>query len=241
MPGIRTLRVLPALLVVSACSGAQQRGDSGELSDAADGSARCEQERTAVVGQEQVVPELGFSAAEVLAFSEEQHETTLQWLPTQLVEYQPGSGNVPMLLSVSYEGASIDFVDSTLRAVDGNVSDVDIECADALAIEVEVALETMDGALRERLTAELRASTTTAAQIVHEVELDSLVGTFEITEVEGFGFADEGSAELSQPTFRLFFSGLGARGSFDALLVESNSEVATGGLVEFARWPVAEP
>ena len=46
-----------------------------------------------------------------------------------------------MLLSVGYEGGPIDFIDSMLRDVDGTLLDDDIECADALAIEVEVALE----------------------------------------------------------------------------------------------------
>ena len=238
--GPRILQGFLVLFVLSACSDEDPSGDSGGPSVPTEGTARCEQERRGVESLAQVVPELGFRAVDVLTFSEKQHQTTLQWLPTQFVEYRPGSGSVPMLLSVSYAGGPIDFIDSMLRGVDGTLLDDDMECADALAIEVEVELETADGALRERFTAELRASRATAAQILHDVELDSLVGAFEITQIDGFGFADEGSAELWQPTFRLFFAELGAQGSFDALLVESNSEVATGGLIEFARWPAPE-
>ena len=235
MFGLRIARTLVVLLTLSACSG----GDSGGSSSFADEGAVCEQERTTIDGLEQVVEALGFSPAEVLAFSQKEHQTTLRWLPTDRVRYGPESGDVRMVVGVLYEGGAIEFIDSTLRAVGGSLLDDDSRCVDALAVEVEVTLETAEGALRERFTAELRASAGTATQIVHEVNLDALAGAFEITHIEGSGFLDGASVELRQPTFQLHFSELGAEGRFESLYVESSSDsgVATGNLVEFARWP----
>ena len=229
---------------LTACGGGQTPDELSGGEGILNGENECEETRTPVTSLEQTVGKLGFSAAEVLAFSAKKHETMLAWLPVQRLSYGPESGDVPLSLTVRHTGGPIDLVESTPRAVDDNFLDRAVSgggCGDALAIEVDVELTTAQGALSEQFTAELRASTAVSASIVQQVELDALGGTFEARISDGSEGANPDSAELSQPTLRITFSEVGTEGRFDALFVEyfgsAESGFATGGLVEFARWP----
>ncbi len=241
---IKTTLMLAIGFGLTACGGGQPPGEFAGNAGILDGVDECEETRTPVGSPEQMVGELGFSAAEVLAFSAKEHETMLTWLPAQRVSYGPESGDVPVSVTVRHTGGPIDFVESTPRALGDNILDGPVSgngCGDALAIQVEVELTTAEGALAERFTAELRATSALSAGIVQQVALDALDGTFEAMLIEGSEGANPGSAELVQPTLRITFSELGTEGRFEALLVErfgsAESGFATGGLVEFARWP----
>ena len=245
---LRRLRITrwPAIAFgLAACSGGPG-GDGLALGTGnTDADSPCEETRTPVNVLEQVGGGLGFSAVEVLAFSAKEHQSVLRWPPVQHVTYGPESGDVAVSVSVRYAGGPIEFVESTPRSFGGDVF-LDIgpavnRCANALAIEVEVELTTAEGALEERFTAELRANSALSAELVQAVELDALDGTFEVMLIEDPERANPGTAELVQPKLRITFSELGTQGRFEALFQERSgsgaSGVASGGLVEFARWP----
>jgi hypothetical protein len=211
---------------VVACDGSQS--ESGELT----GMGGCCETRTPLDGVDQVVTELGFSASEILAFAAGEHATVLRWLPSDAVTYGPESGDVPLSVSVRYAGGPVDFVQSTEAPTGTSFPSP----ADALAIAVELEVTTDGGALAEVFTGELRASSVLTATLMHMMELDMLGGTFEVLSVDGFD--GSGSAELTQPRLRIDFSDEGTVGRFEALLLEPRAPgVATGGNVEFARWP----
>jgi hypothetical protein len=208
------------------------------------GESACEEIRTPLGLLEQPGGGLGFSAAEVLAFSAKEHQSMLRWLPVERVSYGPETGDVTLSVTVSYAGGPIELVESTPRPCSDTCLDIHLPCVNALSIEVEVELTTAEGALEERFTADLLARSGLSAEIVHAAELDALGGAFEVMLVGGPQLADPAGAELRQPTFRISFSELGTEGRFEALLVErfgsAESGVAVGNFLEFARWPADE-
>ena len=246
MPGTMLRRLgnilwLAIIFGLAACGGSPAGDELALGTGNTDGDDFCERTRTPVNILEPVGSGLGFSAAEVLSFSAKKHQSVLRWLPVQRASYGPESGDVPVSVSVRYAGGPIDFIESTPRSSGGDTF-LDIGpaadgCTNALAIEVEVELTTAEGALDERFTAELRARSALSAEIVQAVELDAMGGTFEIALTE----ANLESAELVQPRLRITFSELGTQGRFEALFLDrggsGGSGFATGGLLEFARWP----
>ncbi|MGB5697796.1 MAG: hypothetical protein WBM46_19250 [Polyangiales bacterium] len=234
-------------IVLSACS---EGGADGVGSDTfVDGALVCHESRTPIGGRADMVAELGFRADDVLAFSATEHQGMLRWLPTQALTYGPESGDVTLSVAIDYAGGPIELVQST-RALDADpppgVDVVPLEggCFDALAIEVELEITTAGGALAERFTTEMRARTAQTANILRQLDLDALDGTFEVTAIEGSGSldAEPDSIEL-QPRLWIEFSELGSQGRLDAKLFERYG--GSGGVVVFhdvalAHWPADE-
>ena len=227
-----------------ACSG-DPAGDELALgAENTAGEGACEEVRTPLGVLSVAGGGLGFSAFEVLAFSEGEHQSMLRWLPVERVSYGPETGDVALLVTVSYEGGPIELIESTPRPCSDICLDIHFPCANALSIEVEVELTTAEGALEERFTADLLARSALSADIVHAIDLDALGGAFEVVPVGGPQLADPAGAEIRQPTFRISFSEVGTEGRFEALLVgrygSAESGVVVGDFLDFAYWPADE-
>jgi len=111
----------------------------------------CDEQRTPLELAE--ASPLGFSAADVLSFTEGEQVTTIEWQPIDL-PYGPESGTTQLTLSVESLGRA--------RYVDRGENSC---CFDVVQIDVRVSLETSGGALGESFVAVLEARSPDAASL----------------------------------------------------------------------------
>lgn len=245
MSRLRTIPLLAFTFGVAACGGEPATDEEGLGTDNGQ-QGPCEETRTSLGLLEQAGAGLGFSATEVLAFAEKDHQSVLRWLPMERVSYRPEAGDVPVSVSVDYAGGPIELVESFLKYppdfIDVGPGLYEDSCINALSIEVEVELTTAAGALAERFTADLRARSALSAEIVHPVELDAMGGSFEIIQFHDLDLPDTTGTEVRQPMFRISFSELGTDGRFEALLLQFwGGGAVAGAFLELARWPAGDP
>lgn len=137
-------------------------GQSGEE------GARCEASSSTTLARDEVSP-LGFTPAEVLAFTEGTHVGELVWADGPTTD---------VTVSVTFEGGSIAFVDYEVVTDDGAEPAAEIGCADLVEVEERVAVVSADGAFDESFTVVLGAASADAMTGVHA--LDDVNGTFTV-------------------------------------------------------------
>jgi hypothetical protein len=146
---LTNLLLLTAVAGASGCAGGQTGGEDvpGLL---------CSEQRTPLeLGQ---VSPLGFSAADVLSFTEGEHFTTIEWQPID-VPYAPESGTQQLTFSIENLGRA--------RYVDRSG---DSCCFAAVQVDVRVTLETSGGALGESFVTVLEARRADAASLYASIE-----------------------------------------------------------------------
>lgn len=241
-----------ALLACAACTSDRPDGTStgnplpdpdggGRDPDDAEGNGDlatggfCEAGEMTALGLNEDSP-LGFSAADILAFSAGTHEAAIRWNP-QLpgVTLSPESGEQEITITVTASGEPR-FVQP--KPPENNGAEdllIDIEgsgCASWVEIDVDVTVETSGGALDESFEGLLRAQSPLTSSIFYGPEPDELGGEFAVAvsgDFEGF--------TLAQLGLNIRFSPYGAGGTFNGLLQRSTGDAVTaapGGMKPYA-------
>lgn len=151
--------MLSVLLALTGCI----LGDKNEAS-----SPYCVDEAV-VIGLDEV-SELGFAPQAVVDLALGEHEGTVTW--------DRGS-DAAISLSVSQVGEAR-FVDSEVEVPDGPVNDIWVECPDRVEVDVLVELSTDDGWFDESFELALISFDGELASFEQELDLDELVGSFDI-------------------------------------------------------------
>lgn len=131
----------------------------GQTGQESEGAAACEQSNP--VPDDEVTP-LGVSATQVAAALAGPFEAPLVW-------YQRDT-SAQLTVAIAYAGGSA-------RYVSGN-------CPGELQLDVTVTIATDDGLLDERVTGTLHASAADSAQVVAEVDLAELAGSYDASEFD---------------------------------------------------------
>jgi hypothetical protein len=134
---------------------------------------------------------LSFTGADVLAFAGGTHTASLLWSPNSApATYGPEQGESSIEMTVLYTGGQVRFVhsESTTPPNAGQATDLLAPgCQpDRLEVDVVVRLSTSGDALAEEFAATLRANSPTVAQLLHELPLDTLSGTFAVSVPPGY-------------------------------------------------------
>jgi hypothetical protein len=186
----------------------------------------CDRDPSELAGVDAESP-LGFSAADLLAFSAGLHETTIRWQPSRIASYGPETGEHALTLRVTHAGGEARYVEYREAEDDlhgGEEPAIDREpCANLNAVEVDVEVEvtTDGGALEERKTAALRASSTRWATLRIPLDAEMLGGEFAVTETRPAGF------RLVQLALEFGLSPLGLRGTFDGVFEKRSADAIT--------------
>ena len=143
------LRHLTSLLLLTAFASAP--GCAGGQTGHEDVAGHCIEQQTQLdLGE---VSPLGFSAADVLKFTEGEHVTAIEWQPIDVL-YGPESGTNELTLSVESLGRAR-YVDRGKNAC----------CFAAVQVDVRVTLGTSGGALGESFVTVLEARSADAASL----------------------------------------------------------------------------
>lgn len=177
--------------------------------------------------------ELGFSAADILAFAEGTHEENLRWNEQTLATYGPESGAGEITIRVEAVGA-VRFLEPPTASDNGGLLGGP-SCRGALEIDVEVQIETAGGALDESFEATLRSDNPLEAVAFARLEPETLGGAFEVLEVSLAGFS------LAQLDLTLSFTPFGSSGALSATFERITADAAIGaaGGPPLAEWGAA--
>jgi len=159
-----SLRVLGTWTLAAAligCGGAQAGGQTGEETE---GGCRL---AVTPLALDEVSP-LGFSASDVLEFSEGERQAELRWLASDL-DYGPEHGDSGITARVTLRGKA-QFVKV--------VEDKNLRCVDAVRVPITLELTTSGGALSERMDTRLVANSSTEAKVSALREPSELQGEF---------------------------------------------------------------
>ncbi|MEZ4452965.1 MAG: hypothetical protein R3B09_26130 [Nannocystaceae bacterium] len=221
-----TLKLIPALSLslLAALATACDRGHA-DLED----PFECEEVVTVLAGPE-AASAIGFTAAEVLATVSGSHSAPLHW-HQGAIQVGPESGASELTVEVTYAGGEIRFVDAKSPYGD----EAGGQCAPRLEIDAEIKLHTAGGALDEAFTATLRAVRPDVAVLAHEIEVDAIEGTLEVTSIE----PAEGKA--APMNLGVGIAAFGLFGAFDGGVEVVSGDTAAYGFHNYATFPSAEP
>jgi hypothetical protein len=188
---LRTLALLasgPACaLWLTGCMGGQTGGEfdgGGEGPPHAPGKPTeygCKDTKTAVALFDS--SRLGFSAADVLAYSAGNHAASLLWSTPAIVpvRFGPEQGSSSLEMTIEHAGGDVRFVESepAESGEGGTSSGAAVVCGpDRLEIDITVRFATGGGALSESFAGVLVASVPGRAELSHDWPIDRLSGSF---------------------------------------------------------------
>lgn len=198
----------------------------------AHGGYECVEEVTVLAGVE-VVSELGFSAADVLASAAGSRTASMTWSKgiddgPITIELGPEQGEAQLVVDIAHAGGEVRYIKSTL---DGDGADFSNgQCNDRLEIDVVVDVNSSGGGFAESFTAPLRATTRGIATLRHAIDLADLAGTFAPTKVE------PAHTEIGALLFDLGVSPSGLFGGASATVVLEEGGAALATDMQVARW-----
>ena len=164
--------------------------------------------------------DLGFSAADVLAFAEGSHEETLTWNEPFNATIAPETGEQSITVTVTRGDGEVRWVDS-VPDPDFHL-EIATNCTGRLEIDVTVELQSSGGALDESLDVTLTARSELLASAFLRPDPDALGGALTITPTEP-GF------ELAQIDLSMQFTPFGASGRLDVILEMRTDDAVTAG------------
>jgi hypothetical protein len=212
-----SLRVLGAWALASALMGcgAQAGGQTGE-----EGGKGCRFALTPLSFEE--TSPLGFSAADVLAFSEGEQRAPLRWLASD-VPYGPEQGPSEITARVAPQGKA-EFAEPAPQQGE-------LLCTEAVRIPVTLELSTAGGALSERVETRLEAASARQAQIVALLDSNEIRGDF------AFDSVTLGERRFVRLEIALYFES----GTFSGFMQGGIQDGSTGdgGVTSFRSVPLA--
>jgi hypothetical protein len=204
------VRALPAsALLLAVCAPALVGCDSPQGGGQIGGekTAGCYELVSTPLGLDEVSP-LGFSAADALPTIEGARTETLLWAK---------GGDTVLSLEALYVGGDTRFVESEYRSY-GQTGAPVLDCPPAIEIDLDLDFATADGAFAETWQGTARAESAQSATFFHDLDLDALAGTYQVTEVEPADF-DAVSVFAS-----VVFSGQSVSGSLSGQATFSDGE-----------------
>lgn len=195
---------------------------------------------------------LSFSGADVLAFAGGTHTSSLRWSPDSApATFGPEQGESNIEMTVLYSGGQVTFVHyqsatpsetGSANAGRGGAPNAEAPTPltsatcqpDRLEIEVVVRLNTSGGALTEEFEATLSANSPTLAQLVQDLPLEALSGTFTVSLPEGYSTRSlKVDAYLQADSFRG-----GLWGQVDVPQPKDPANPRSGSIeIQYAQWP----
>jgi hypothetical protein len=170
--------VLLAIAAAAGCASESMGGQTGE-----EGSGCVPVQSTALASDERSA--LGVSAEQVVAGLGAEHRGQLT--------YDDGTAT-PVRIAFAYAGGEIAFVEHELRDEQRQERDGEVgaepalepaaECQDLLRVAGTLDFETEDGAFDETWNVHLDADSPTTASVLHEIDLDALHGSFQVTQLD---------------------------------------------------------
>lgn len=190
--------------------------------------------------------ELGFSAADILAFAAGEHREVVRWNPLRDAAYGPEHGQGSIQVSVTaagdvrYVGPPNIASEGSDGAGDGLLGGAEIDiahggCSGYLEIPVQLTLKTGGGALDEHMQATLRARSELAAELFAHPKPDMLGGALTVEETaDGF--------RLGQLDLSIQFTPFGMSGTLSGVLERRLGSGVTSGVTAAATGdrPLAE-
>jgi hypothetical protein len=120
---------------------------------------------------------LGYSADDILAFSDGEFSTNLVWFEDET--------SVPFDLTISYLGGPIELIDQEPLSSTGGPSDpIDVECTDSLSIEVELSFSTPDGTFNENTTTNLSVQSSDHSSFYLQYDANAFSGTYDFDQAD---------------------------------------------------------
>ncbi len=162
------LTVASASLAAAGCESPQSGGQIGGE------DARCVAVTTTPLGPDEASP-FGYSPNELVAAIGGARTVPLAWA-------KGGSTELTLTVTPAIDGAA--FVDYEYEDAGGDGAQPEIGCEDAVEVPASISFHTADGAFDETLSLTLSSRAADRAAFFHELDLDSLTGTYEVTEVD---------------------------------------------------------
>lgn len=228
---------LSAFLCLYACEDGTSTGNPnmdgdgpGEISNAG-GGTNCKIKSAQEIGVD-AETSLGFKASDLLAFVEGKHEEKLRWNPQDGFGYGPESGEHALTIEITRKGAPRL---THYTPVSSNGGEIGLlggadDCSDAIEIDVQVHVETDQGALDETFDSTLVARNRKSISIYHRLKDDAANGSFATTSVS------VPNARVVQLSLGMTLTEFGTQGSFTGILEQrSNGAVSAGA----SRDPIA--
>jgi len=174
----------------------------------------------AEVGDQEVVPELGLSAADILEWVEGSRSEAGLWMepPTDpAVGWTPASGETDVELHLSRGAGS---------------AEQSVDCGPGLRIPMVVNIRTSNGALDESLDASLTATSADFVQISAQVDFEAVSGSLEVTNAPNGWY-------LVQPTLGVALMPSASAGTLSAIFERSTQDavMALSQPAVLLRWP----
>jgi hypothetical protein len=144
-------------MVAVACTGGTRPGDGGQFGEEA--GARCVVVQSTPLQLDEESP-LGFTPQAVLAMAEGSHEHELSWLVRD--ETTGVAVTVTSLGTAAYVEQAVE--------TDEGYGGAEPYCAPYVAVDIELEINTDDGALAESFTTALSAEAAESAGLIHDLE-----------------------------------------------------------------------
>jgi hypothetical protein len=185
----------------------------------------CKGEAT-VLDSTSAVTELGFSAADVLAFAAGTHEEPIRWHDNDIATLGPEKGEHVVTITLGHDDGEIRWMtpatapggnlggpEPAIAPADGPAVDLPAigGCRPWLEIDVQVTIKSDGGALDESFDATLRTRNKLLASLYANPDPDELGGTFAPEEILQPGF------ELVQLSLDVNFTPFGVNGIFNGV------------------------
>ena len=166
---------------------------------------------------------LGFSGAEALETIGGEWTRPLTW---------GKGGETELTLSIAYAGETR-YLDREWKG-DGAEAEPADDCPDVLELAISVEFTTADGGFAESWTASALAPEPSSAWHRHELDLDALEGSYEVSEIDPTEWDDVvGYVDLS------LTAGVGASGSVDGLASRADEDQGPDGVAEAVPFTIA--
>lgn len=181
--------------------------------------------------------DLGFTAADILAFAEGTHEESIRWHDSFIATLGPEMGEHKVTVTVHNNDGEVRLMTPKTEAGGGTGIEPAIDigtvggCSPWLEIDVKVTIKTDGGALDESFDATLRARNALFATLFTHPDPKHLGGSFAPKEILEPGF------ELTQLDLSIGFTPFGMSGLFDGVFTQQSNDsvgAAAGGGGAFA-------
>jgi hypothetical protein len=221
---IKTVASLLPLLLVAACSSSATDGGSNEPDDPKEALMGCLPVTVTPIGLDEPTA-LGFTAADVLAIADGDHQTTLAW---------DKGGSTGLGVSVTADAASARYVAREWQDDgSGSLAEPAMDCVDVIEIDAALGFATEDGAFAESWATTLSASEPGLVYLGASVAPDAIAGSYQVTEVD--------PAQFDELTlfFDVSIDGGGATGSVAGQAVQGADNPDPDSSVSAMRFSVA--
>jgi len=241
---MRVSKFVPAAVMVALVAGCGG-GQTGDLSGENEkhgrnttGSNGCDDQLTEISLTDPSA--LGFSAQSVLAFAEQGFQAGLAWQALDQVEYSPSTSETALTLTLRQKGKAFFVHSLPAQPAEGQGAGVLVEVIcppDRLRVGVHAELHSADGALAESFDTSLDAHSAYVATLKLPIVAEQVKGSFEISRVSPDKAIADGTASLQGLSFDAVLTPGGMAGALTGQLSSTNGQVASSGIVSFARFP----